>query len=559
MKKFRILITIVTTIALLLTTSNSAPVAAANSTFNYAKARVNSRDVNLAVDKNVLLDAIETANANKASVTVSNSGSNVLSTNQWVKSNVMRSYTNSISKAKAVFDYPRSNQTTVDNAVTALASATSSFNAAKAYGKKIAVTVNKTALASAIDAAQINSSSIGVSADGKDFLTTELYVTPANLTTYTNAITLAQAVVKDAAATQTTVDNAVTALASATSSFNAAKAYGKKIAVTVNKTALASAIDAAQINSSSIGVSADGKDFLTTELYVTPANLTTYTNAITLAQAVVKDAAATQTTVDNAVTALASATSSFNAAKTYGKKSAIVTPPIIRSDSFDGSLAAFWKDETPKYTYSKQYASNPVADGTRSLRMELRRTDAVVNGSTRSELAVARENPNEEHWYSVSIYLPKEYIADNMPESIIQWHNYPDFDLGEGWTSSPLYLFTRNGHYFISRLWDDSPVSTNDSMMAKGYREYIDLGTYEPGQWVDWQFHVKWGWLPSQDPILEIYKDGELVVERNGLPNTTNDKSGVYNKIGIYKWGWASGGTSSCDTRVIYYDNYIVR
>jgi hypothetical protein len=49
-------------------------------------------------------------------------------------------------------------------------------------------------------------------------------------------------------------------------------------------------------------------------------------------------------------------------------------------------------------------------------------------------------------------------------------------------------------------------------------------------------------------------------LDRTGLPNTTNDQSGVYMKIGLYKWDWAEDpDISSIDTRVIYYDNVQVQ
>ena len=46
--------------------------------------------------------------------------------------------------------------------------------------------------------------------------------------------------------------------------------------------------------------------------------------------------------------------------------------------------------------------------------------------------------------------------------------------------------------------------------------------------------HVKWS--NQNDGILEIWKDGEKVVDQKG-PNTFNDAKGPYFRMGIYK-GW---------------------
>lgn len=240
-----------------------------------------------------------------------------------------------------------------------------------------------------------------------------------------------------------------------------------------------------------------------------------------------------------------------------------ITTPIYY-DSFEGSFAQFWSREAPNTTYSLTTSKNYAINGVYSLRSELRIGDTVINDGKRSELAINKlEIPREEHNYNISILLPstsiagEEYLTDpNSREILIQWHNYPDS--GEQWTSPPLSLETKNGHYYLSRLWDDAVLSTNDSIFDKGYYEFIDLGSYlgDKGNWVNWKFHVKWGWLASQSPILEVYKNNTLIYSANGKPNMTNDQHGVYMKIGIYKWEWQNSQTPSILTkRVVYYDN----
>ncbi len=305
-KKLRILITLFTMTALLLTTCSGVISAA-------PKAKQNS------TNKSALSSAITAANANAASVEISSDGSNVPETDQWVTSAVMSTYQRAINAARTVANNRTASQNAINNAITALVSATSTFNAAKQYGTMVAV--DKTSLTSAIKAANANAASVKISTDGTDVLPTDQWVTSTVKTTYTKAIAAAQTVANNAAATQTIVDNAVTTLAEATSTFNAAKQYGTMVAV--DKASLTSAIKVANANAASVIISTDGTDVLPTDQWVTSAVKTTYTTAIATAQKVVDNSSATQTMVNDAVSALALATSSFNAAKQYGTMVAV--------------------------------------------------------------------------------------------------------------------------------------------------------------------------------------------------------------------------------------------
>lgn len=225
-----------------------------------------------------------------------------------------------------------------------------------------------------------------------------------------------------------------------------------------------------------------------------------------------------------------------------------------------GSKTNFWDSELP-FASSGKVVKAPVYSGSYSFRVELARTDPEVAGNKRAEIALDTEKPLEEHWYGVSIYLPSdknEYYSDDetSPESLIQWHNFPDS--GEDWTSPPLSLITQNGSYYVSRCWDNAPVTSDYQMYKKGNYSLHFLGSYKNdiGKWVRWVFHIKWGWSESQNPVLEVYKDGKKVLEQNGFPNTTNDKKGVYLKVGIYKWDWKlKSSLSNLTKRVVYYDS----
>ena len=98
----------------------------------------------------------------------------------------------------------------------------------------------------------------------------------------------------------------------------------------INKSALTTAIADANTNKATATVSTDGTDVLPANKWVTSAEMGAYTTAVATAQGVADNASATQTEVNNAVTALNAATSTFNTAKKAGTKPAAdTTPPVI--------------------------------------------------------------------------------------------------------------------------------------------------------------------------------------------------------------------------------------
>lgn len=234
-------------------------------------------------------------------------------------------------------------------------------------------------------------------------------------------------------------------------------------------------------------------------------------------------------------------------------------------DSFEGAMRSIWTMEMVNEAYSGTISNDYALDGDTSLRVELRKDDPIINGCKRSELALkVSENRLETHTYSVGILLPsggeEDYALDERgSEIILQWHNVPDE--GEQWTTPPLALRTYNGRYVLERCWDDDPYSTDETLSLKNNRATHDLGPYvqDKGRFVQWKFRIKWGWLPAQEPILEIYKDGVEILDLSGLPNTTNDRRGVVMKMGLYKWDWCQRHDRSVlDKRVVYYDRLLI-
>ncbi|WP_082886270.1 polysaccharide lyase [Flavisolibacter tropicus] len=189
--------------------------------------------------------------------------------------------------------------------------------------------------------------------------------------------------------------------------------------------------------------------------------------------------------------------------------------------------------------------------GKYSLRFEFSKSDPLqYNGYVRAELKQDfKTDETGENWYGFSHYLPKDFVADPVPEVIAQWHEIPDKQLGEDWRSPPISLEIKNDHYFIKVLWASNPVNTN---RTKDGELFYDLGPVDKSKWTDWVFHIKFRY--DSTGILEVWKNKEKVLFREG-PNSYNDQRFPYFKVGIYKWGWAGGGKRSPEsTRILYFD-----
>jgi|GEM_PF-3926907 len=145
---------------------------------------------------------------------------------------------------------------------------------------------------------------------------------------------------------------------------------------------------------------------------------------------------------------------------------------------------------------------------------------------------VFREPFGKDRWYAFSVYI--ERLEDDAPPEdlgentiVAQWHSSPDPFLGEGGRGPPLALRIHEGRWGLTFGWDSNPISTRQHIA--GVWEFV--GPVETGRWIDWTFHVRWS--IGEDGVTEVWRDGELVLQRNG-PNTYGDLRGVYLKLGLY-------------------------
>lgn len=179
--------------------------------------------------------------------------------------------------------------------------------------------VNKTALTTAIAAANSIAEDANVSEDGSDIDPADQWVTQEDVDTLVDAIVFATTVSNNPDATQEEVNTAVAALNQALVVFGSAKQNGTKENVPASKDALELAVAEAVVAKADVVVSPDGGTVLDTQYWVTQEVMDTLEEAIATAQTIIGDAEATQEEIDAATEAVNDAVKAFVEAKATGR------------------------------------------------------------------------------------------------------------------------------------------------------------------------------------------------------------------------------------------------
>ena len=183
--------------------------------------------------------------------------------------------------------------------------------------------------------------------------------------------------------------------------------------------------------------------------------------------------------------------------------------------------------------------------GNFSGRFEINSSDPKQSGGIRAEMTQRLDLLGQERWYGFSQYFPASYVFDSTPELAGQWHDQPDE--GESASRTPSnFIMIRNNRFIWYLSWDADAITYNNS--PDRFME-IDLGPVPKDQWIDWVVHIKFAY--DNTGILEVWKNGEKVIDRHNQPNSYNDTKLPYFKLGIYKWDWNG---SSVNQKVMYWD-----
>jgi len=208
--------------------------------------------------------------------------------------------------------------------------------------------------------------------------------------------------------------------------------------------------------------------------------------------------------------------------------------PLIFQDAFQAAQFGKWNfSEDDRYRLPKETPERiqimdapDLGAGQKAVRFAVRRGP----NSFRSEISLPHEPGFHERWYGERIYVPGDWVFDpgRAVDIVLQWHALPG-----NWkaTFPNLELSIGNTNWFIRQSFGSAqtkPTRVNERLAEPVQR----------GAWVAWVIHAKWS--PGADGVLQIWRDGKLVLDRKG-PNvysTIGVDYTPYLKTGIYHPEW---------------------
>ena len=215
-------------------------------------------------------------------------------------------------------------------------------------------------------------------------------------------------------------------------------------------------------------------------------------------------------------------------------------------DFEDGALPSGWTIKAPR-PHSITAQSSIVRSGKFAGRFELRKGEAFINRGKpdgfRAELKERFNAPRgSEHWYSISLYLPKDFPIHDNRLVLSQWNAEPDPGEEELERSPPLSQRFIDGKFRI--LLYKEPLTKK--LPATGRKVIYETKDFELGRWHDLIYHVKWS--HNKDGFVRAWMNGKQIVDYNG-PVGYDDKEGPYFKFGLYR-------DDVPETYVAYFDDY---
>ncbi len=215
------------------------------------------------------------------------------------------------------------------------------------------------------------------------------------------------------------------------------------------------------------------------------------------------------------------------------------------ADGFETGDFRNWIMNTARPS-SAVIVSDPVRDGNHAAKIKLAPGD-ISNGGNRAEIINYNFLPyKSEVYYAWSFMIPEDYQENNLWQMLCQFHNVPNWIIGETWDNCtdrvpPVAMLYMNDR--IS-LWVNS-IRYNEEMIA-------DFPATK-GVWINIVWHIKWSL--DDDAFVEILKDGEYITPFNGTDNkfyreNLYNKVGNYLKIGLYR------DNNITSTNTIYIDEF---
>ncbi len=235
---------------------------------------------------------------------------------------------------------------------------------------------------------------------------------------------------------------------------------------------------------------------------------------------------------------------------------------IWTGDMERGDLTGFYWHQNEPQVVAAPY---PVRDGVYAMRSYLHRYES--EWSYRTEVIVGADNDappdergefqftmGEEYWIGLSIYIPDHMVIDTERLSDVVFQMQASPDPGEDYRSPVFALEVDADRWRIFSRWDTRETSPPGNDFTGEAVVYNDALGASIGRWTDWIVHVIWSW--EDDGRLQVWRDGDLVVDRAG-PNCSRDAAGPHPAFGLYKWSWRDDSyVHNTDWRLFYHDEF---
>jgi len=204
--------------------------------------------------------------------------------------------------------------------------------------------------------------------------------------------------------------------------------------------------------------------------------------------------------------------------------------------------------------------NNLVRDGQHAAKLVWHHTNpATYNGNPNKIDNVDRKAMFHGHktptvkgahaWYGFSVYFPKEGTQEEEnPWLFFQIHGSADKHLKEHSRNPPFSLTLTENGLTGSWKWDSNELSpTRTGEGTKRFNIPGDKDQYMD-RWVDFVVHAKVDYSETKTGILELWVDGNKVLNEHNIQFGYNDKNGIYPSWGMYFNG---------DLSVMQHDHYL--
>lgn len=225
---------------------------------------------------------------------------------------------------------------------------------------------------------------------------------------------------------------------------------------------------------------------------------------------------------------------------------------LIDKGQIDNDLTRSKDKEANAYSHTSE--ATIVKSGL-SERFELRYDDATIKTSPRSEVTVIPIERNNLRRFIISfdVFIPQNYEIDEYYDVLMQVHDSPADNRINYGLNPNIALRIKGNSWFVTT--NGEPDTGNLSSKKYTYSSINYLGNIRKGYWTHFDFYVKEGYMPEQNPLLIIKMDGKSVF-KSSSPNCYNNPRGSYFKYGIYKADWKKGNIGSAKKRIVYFDNF---